>query len=463
MIKYLFRLILLFAFTAFVGCNSVSNNTTTYFGGKIINPKSNHVVLYSMEKVIDTLFLGKDNKFLGKIENDNEGLYYFIHGNEKQHVYLESADSVMIRLNTWDFDESLVFAGKGAERNNILIDCFLEEENDKKLFYEYNKLPPIKFKEKIDSLIDLKLNTYKEYIDKHPKETLGFKQTLKTALTFPIYSRIERYPILNVKYTEDGNFPTLNKTFYNYRNKISIDKDSLMYYPPYSKYIRYYLYNKTYALGHAPIKNKYSSEFTVDLLNIIDKEITTKRSKNAFLRQTIISHFYNKSNCELNTKAFNTFFTLTTSLEDKELVNKLIEDTKAITTNNYLPNFSLVNYSNTKLQVFDIVKGKNTLLFFWNPKYVSRSYIIPRINYLSKTYPNIKFIQILIQGKKGDRIQKLDIKNQFYLDHNSEAHKFLTSKMPRSILINKQGKVINGYGSISPKNLEPYLKKLSKN
>ena len=124
MIKYLLRFILLITITGFASCNSTSKNTATYFGGKIINPKSNFIVLYSMDKVIDTLYLGKDNKFLGKLDNANEGLYYFKHGNEKQYIYIEPKDSLMLRLNTWDFDESIVFAGKGAERNNILIDCF---------------------------------------------------------------------------------------------------------------------------------------------------------------------------------------------------------------------------------------------------------------------------------------------------------------------------------------------------
>ena len=65
--------------TSLIGCNS-SNDTHTYFGGKIINPKSNYVILHSMGKVIDTLYLDKYNKFLGKFKNTNEGLYYFEHG-----------------------------------------------------------------------------------------------------------------------------------------------------------------------------------------------------------------------------------------------------------------------------------------------------------------------------------------------------------------------------------------------
>ena len=121
----------------------------TYFGGKIINPKSDNVVLYKNEIAIDTFFLDKNNSFLGEIPTLHEGLYNFKHGNEKQYIYLNPKDSLLIRLNTWNFDETLVFSGIGAERNNLLIDSFLESENDKKVFLSDYDLPPSEFNSKI--------------------------------------------------------------------------------------------------------------------------------------------------------------------------------------------------------------------------------------------------------------------------------------------------------------------------
>ena len=85
------------------------------------------------------------------------------------------------------------------------------------------------------------------------------------------------------------------------------------------------------------------------------------------------------------------------------------------------------------------------------------------MNYLSNNYRNIKFIQVKIDGDHNDRIKRLDIKSQYYLKDNSDAHEFLTSKMPRAILVNKYGTVVNGYASISSKNLNSYLNELNKN
>ena len=252
-------------------------------------------------------------------------------------------------------------------------------------------------------------------------------------------------------------------TVSTHRKNILKNKDSLMYYGPYSQYIRNYLYNETYSLGHSPTKNEYSSKFTVDLLNTIDSKISSKRSKDAFLRQTVISHFYNKSSCNINEDAFKTYFNLSTNNKDKKLIQNLIDDTNAIHANKQLPNFIITDYTNSRQPISAITKNKNALLFFWNPEFVSESYLVSRVNYLSNKYPNIKFIQVKIDGDKSSRIQKLDIKNQFYIDKESSAHQFLTSKMPRSILIDKKGKVINGYASISSNNLNPFLKELNKN
>jgi hypothetical protein len=443
-------------------CKTATEDSSTYFGGKIINPTSNFVVLYSMEKVIDTLFLDTDSKFFGKIDAVNEGMYYFKHGPENQYIYLEPQDSLMLRLNTWDFDESLVFAGEGAERNNILIDCFLEDEKDEKIFYSFNKLSPTNFKIKVDSLTTLKLKTFSDYIENHPEVTSRFKNILKIALTYPIYSRIENYPITHTVTMKLDNFPKTDEKFYDFRKSININNDSLIYYSPYSKYIRDYLYNATYSLGHKPMINEFSSDFTVDLLTTIDQEISSKETKNAFLKQTTMTHFYRKSSCDINKKAFDTYLKLSSNIDDKKIVQALLNDNETLQKDKAITPFLITDFNNTKHAIKKVLEGKDSFLLFWNPEYISKNYISSRINYLANKFPDIQFIQIKIDGNLNDRIQKLTIKNQYFIDPSSKANLFLTSKMPRSVLINKKGIITNGFASISSRNIINHLQKLDK-
>ena len=98
-------------------CADKKENNHTYFGGKIINPKSDYVLLYKTNKLLDSIKLTQKNTFMCKLKNIKPGLYFFKHGVEHQYVYLEPKDSLLIRLNTWGFDESLVFSGTSAEKN----------------------------------------------------------------------------------------------------------------------------------------------------------------------------------------------------------------------------------------------------------------------------------------------------------------------------------------------------------
>ena len=206
--------------------------------------------------------------------------------------------------------------------------------------------------------------------------------------------------------------------------------------------------------------NEYSSEFTVDLLKTIDKNITSDASKNAFLKQTVISHFYKKSSCNVNKEAFDTYFNLSTNKKDKDHVRLLLLDSKALQKGQEMVDFTITDLTNATFSIKELTKNKNTFLLFWNPENTTPMYISSRINYLSKQFPDVQFIEIKIDGSTKDRIEQLDIKNQFFITADSEANNFLTSKMTRSIIINKEGIITNGFASISSKKLYSDLKKL---
>jgi hypothetical protein len=462
MISKFYYFIFFCSIVFFVGCESSKKPSTTYFGGKIINPKSNFIVLYKAAEVVDTILLDKNHRFIKKLEKIEEGFYYFSHGGENQYIYLENNDSLMIRLNTWDFDESLVFAGKGAERNNILIDCFLEDESDNNFFRKIVGLEPQAFKQKTDSLLSVKKEAYNNYVLNHPLETDGFKEMLNVALTYPLYSRIERYPVIHVRHSNDSIFHKI-EDFFSHRSEIDINNKNLMYYPPYTRYVRNYLYNETYALGHPLDVMEYSSDFTVDLLNIINSKVDSKTSKDAFLKQTVIWHFYRKSSCDVNKKPFETFFELSSNKRDINLLENLLADTKKLHQTKPLPNFHIFDMLGSEREITQIIKRKKSFIFFWNPEYVSKDYIAPRINYLMTNYPKVHFITVKIDGSKDDTIPGLDIKNQYYINTSNEVNQYLTSKMPRSIIVNRNGMIENGYASLSSRKLAHQLKAFSKN
>ena len=450
--------ILLVSITVLLGCNHAPVCNSTYFGGKIINPKSNCIILFENEIPLDTFYLDKNNTFLGEIPSLHEGLFNFKHGNEQQYIYLEPKDSLLIRLNTWNFDETLVFSGKGAERNNLLIDSFLESEKERRIFYQYYDLPPTEFSAKVSQVEKVKLDRYNDYINNHPEESDKFNDILKTALTFPLYSKVENYPLAHSAKINHDEHSVINEDFYKHREFISLDNDSLMFFYAYRDYVLSNLYNKVNSLGY----DLNSDEFTVNLLKAISAELNDENSRNSMLRKIFIRHFYWKSSRNINKNIVNTYLDLSTNLQDKKLIVNLTSDVKKIVEGELLNDFKIIDYNKSHKSIRRLIKNKKSVLYFWNPEYIGKDFIASRIQYLSEKYPDLKFIGVKIYDDNKERIFKLDIKSQYYLESNSKANSFLTSQLPRTILINKKGVVVNSYASLSSRNIFNQIEELAR-
>lgn len=447
--KYIVPLLLIL----FIGCKKSNDSKHTYFGGKIINPKNNFVVLFNYKGVIDTLPLTKDNTFLGIFDSIQEGLYYFKHGLEHQYVYLEPSDSLLLRLNTWDFDESLVFSGKNAARNNILIETFLQNEREKKAFYDTYNTDDITFNKKIDSLKELKEKQLERYTTENNETSTGFLNILQIALHYPIATKLEHYVIKNSLRSKPQK---LSDNFFKHRTTININTDSLLFFYPYSNYLITSLYNDIYKRG----LKKDSDDFTIALLENINTKIKSEKVKNKLLFQTIIKHFYHKSSCKLNTKIFYTFFKFNSNIEHKKRIQRLVNDTKQVQKNEKLPPFTLVNASGVQQNIVECIKNKKTAIYFKNSEFASDEWIASRINLLIDKNPMINFIIVNLNDNKDHYIEKIDIQKQYYLNEKSAAHDFLTSKFPRIILVNKKGVVENGFGALSTKKIVQQINKL---
>lgn len=456
--KYFFLLVTVILIGS---CTTSNKEKLTYFGGKIIHPKADFVLLYQNDKLIDSLFLDKEDKFIGSYKNFNEGFYYFIHGNENQYIYFEPNDSISIRLNTWDFDESLVYSGIGAEKNNMLIDCFLENEKERynQTIYSFYGLEPSAFKTKLDSLLNLRQKKIIDFTSRQANVPEKFSKILEIVAKYPLYTRFERYPTRNKDIHKTANFPTLDATFFDYRKHIDLNNSDLMYLKSYTQYIVNRFYSDVYAQGYS----NHSNEFTVALLNTINDNITSEKIKNTYLKQMVVNDFLDKSSCSINKEAFFTYFKLSSNIEDKKEIQRLLNDVKKLSSGEQLPAFDLLDFNNTKHNIKKLSKNKKSVIYLWNPSFISEEYLTSRINYLSKEFPKLNFIGVKISSKANEKpVKGIDIKQQFFIKSDSKANEFLTSELPRTLLINKKGKIVNGFASISSSRIHKQLKNLQK-
>ena len=124
-----------------------------FLGGQIVNPSSRAVTLYQGSQVIEMLDLGENLRFQRQYDSLPDGIYKLEHLPEYQTLLLEDRDSLWVRINAAAFDESMVYSGVGASKNNFLLELFLKQEEENNYLsskYSNNKRT---FNAIIDSLL----------------------------------------------------------------------------------------------------------------------------------------------------------------------------------------------------------------------------------------------------------------------------------------------------------------------
>lgn len=437
----------------------------TYFGGQIVNPKSSKVYFLKNDKFLDSASLDKNNKFLFKFDKLSPGLYTFSHGNEYQYVYFEQKDSIILRLNTWDFDESLAFIGKGSERNNFLMSLFLNEEDEDRVFRPFYLLPPTEFNAKIDSVLKVKQNLYSQFKTNFPQLSNSFDKLAQVTINYSLYSKKENYPLYNKRKLKLDSLPILDSTFYDYRKQINFNDSSLVYFYPYRNYINAYIH-------HHAFEEKFLHPDTNVSLNMIEnivEAIHQKELKNLFLYRTISdSFFYHDLTNKQRENALNLFYKNCDDAKFVSEIKQLAFDYQNIKKGTKLFDFSIINTEGKKLLSSSIINNKKTVLYFWSEKLINTDNLSKRVLYLQKTYPNLNFIGINIDKHKDTWLKSkiftyLLPQNQFYLDHNCVMRNFITSTTPRIILLNKNTIVENGFTVLWATNFDEELSLLNKN
>jgi peroxiredoxin len=339
-------------------CNFNSEVGTTYLGGEIINPRENFVLLYKDDVLLDSIHLNKKNRFSYKFKNFTSGLYYFKH-TEYQYVFIEPQDSIMLRLNTIDFDESLTFSGKGAHKNNFLINTFLTNEAHTAKSESLFKNSPAKFSNLISNDLNARLKSLDDYNDRYQFSN-DFINIAQLHIKFHYYKLKERYPFRNSKLSKSIN----KKIFYNYREVIDFEDNNLGSFYPYYDYLYSLIKNisldkKTY--NHHKNINNYTTEVVV-----IDSLFKSKKLKNQLLKNTTLDYLKNIK-CEKEANLiFNKFQEFNSNVDNKDKITKLVHTIECLSVGKKLPEFNVVDKLDKTISFKSTLKNKPSVLYFWS-------------------------------------------------------------------------------------------------
>lgn len=456
MLRFLLSLCFFFLLAC---CQKSKKDAMVFFGGEIVNPTSEHIVLFRNDSVIDSVKLDKNNRFAFKLRNIDEGLYHFDHSPELQYIYLKKGDSILMRLNTIEFDESLVFSGKGSEINNFLIEMFLAHEQEKVLMEEYYTLDPDAFNKKIDSLQTQKKNSLQALTDDYPLSEKALK-VAKATIDYTIFTHKEKYPFYHKHKTGKDIIHELPDSFYAYRKTVDINNKELTYFKPYFAFMKYHLGNISYVRCKKDYKEKKTPEddylyFSTYKLNLVDSLVKEEELRNLLFRNVVINHLLKKHKSREDCQTFiEKFQTLSTNQKHKEEIRQLYQNIQKLQPDKALPNVLLTDINNNKVSLKEISKNHTTVFYFWTG--TQKEHLKDRIQHiktLKETYPDHQFVGINLrasypQWKGMVEAYRLDTKQQFYGENFKELQTAMLIDGLNKCVIAKDTLIIDGFADL---------------
>lgn len=425
----------------FNSCKKEKENDFIIFSGEIKNSVSDSLnIVNRFDYNIHTLYLSKQNTFNDTITIP-EGLYYITSSNGSSPVYLKPGYNLKLTLNEKKFLKSLKYTGIGAYENNYLtkknfLNFRLHRINNSEYQSELNEKEYLIL---IDSLYNVKMKLFYKH-----------KQNFGTDFTFIEYSSL-KYEKLDKIYsfdrmkrfvTGDNNF----KVSANYPNpfdSLDLTNGKLSKAQYYIYFLPNYLRKKT----NENWNEKDSIDYEVALLKSIEIYIENAEIKEAIAHHIGIQSLDYTNELDEVFNIINSYISNDTYLDE---VKKKYESLKTLSKGSISPLFELYDIKNNLVSLNEL-KGKIVYIDIWATWCAPCVKEIPHLNKLEKEFRDseILFVSICKNDKKelwrkmvnekelrGIQLFAADNENSFFREYVVQA-------IPRFILIDKDGKVID--------------------
>lgn len=457
---------LLLAFLIFSSCQKKfdPNDFSAYFQGEIQNHTSDYVLFCKDNVVLDTLFLNSENKFFKKFDSLQPGMYIYKVEPEFQYVYFDKNDSLTVRLNANDFDHSVIFSGRGADKNNFLMNLNVKNIVDESNRYDNYDQPVDVFIRKLDSTQAARTTYYlknKAIIG----WDAGFDLYAKTKLDLHFYSQKEIYPPAHYIRTGESVRTQLPSNYYDFRKRVDFNNENLTEYSSFTRYLSIML-NSILNESEVDFDSRQSKfDKNIDKLNIVDTLIRNRKVKNAILNNIAFVYLLEDQNISNNDKFLNRYFELSTDEEQHSEILKIQQAVQNLKSEKRLPEVPLVNTDNKPVKINQLIK-KPTVMFFWTKNGIAQAEgAHRRALSLLNSNPNIQVISVCIDGEQNEwlnfiaRYQHPNLIMLRSSEFNIMKDKWIITKIQRSMVLDKDGTIINPFVNIFDRNISKIINK----
>lgn len=388
-----------------VACSDSENKKATWISGEIVNPQDSIITLFRNNKLIDTIFLNAENRFHYKFDAVKEGLYKFRHHYEThyetQMFYIERGDSLLLRLNTREFDNSLMYSGEGAEANNFLIKLFLDNRENSSIFLRYYDYEPLEFMKVVDSIGRQHLGTLRALYNAD-RVSRDFVNLVKTIVDYIAYDFYERYYFLVNKYNHKLK-KQLPDDFFAYRDAADYNNKDLQTYYLYQYFLNDYLKNKSVAACLSKSGNRSCFDLESDANLTKRLELSDSLFQLKSLRAHYLTHFAAQLIVHAHSKSkVDSVLAYLKSVAFDPSKFAEVEALASVQKRQFIGNIShlqLVKPNDQVVEIADIL-SKPTVFYYWSVYYKAHHLAIHhRVAILRKRYPALNFVGINIDNK----------------------------------------------------------------
>ncbi len=438
----------------------------TWFGGQILNPVGSFIILSKGDKIIAESELNANNRFLTEIPDFQPGIYEFSN-QERQLVYLTSGDSVIMRVNTLEFDESLTYSGFGGAKNNFMIHLFLmnEKENEQMAWNAIYHETPKRFERYLDSLQRIRNKRWEMFRKLHRTED-DFVKIANAIINYDIYARKEVYPLTNFVPSKMQLLQEIPRDFYDYRNYVSFNEEQFLPLYSYQRFLFNYF-------NQAAFK-KYGQELPYDPqslihnsieLKLIDSTISNNAIKSFLLTRNIRNFLSNSNDKNGNEQIYDLYVKFITSGTDKKDIADLYKRNQNLESGKQVPQEIMINAQFQEHPLRSLIYQKPTILYFWsseNRNHLIRAHI--KAQKLRERYPQYTILDLNIDIDRDIWLETLENQGydkQYSYQFKDETEKrrkdFSINNILKTVVLDKNGIILNAHANMFSSRFESEL------
>jgi thiol-disulfide isomerase/thioredoxin len=414
-----------------VACHSKKDIPFTILKGEIKNPQNVNLVIkgFDFEQEIEVKEEGTfyDTLFL------EEGYYSIEYNNEVTKAYLKKGYVLHLAFDAKEFDETILYHGRGAIENNFMAQKFLTEEKHLPITDSLFSLEPKDFLHSITNIKNAIETSMAGYVFKD-----SFSINERKNISYDFLLRVQKYPSYHKHFTNKDTV-ILDSTFLLPIGFISMDyAEDFDKFENYQEIVKrnYFDQLEENAVGLEmlePIKN-YKSQ---NIINALVKEVSYYLSTT----DSTVDEFYNK------------LISLSTDEAFKTELSKKYKILKTLSPGNSSPKFAYKNAAG-EVVALDDLKGKLVYVDVWATWCGPCKREIPNLKALELEFRKkaVAFVSISID-KQTDYKKWLEMVKEMELegiqlfadkDWSSDFVKnYAIDGIPRFILIDKQGNIIS--------------------